>query len=188
MIFNFNLIFKTIPLYKLYGFASLVCIFGISLFSTNILQFFFYIIYSLILLWVCLYDLRFKLVSPVIIFAGFIALLPFKYFNLLGALIGFGVSGLLYAITVIISKFSGKDYFGFGDVLVCLLIGGVSGPNDFIGIFFGAFYIQFVIVLIGFLLRKKFDKELPFVPMLGIAVILNCFINLTDLLKFFLLT
>ena len=74
-----------------------------------------YLIFGLFITWIALYDLRYKLVSPIVVILGLIIVVPIQFllnkisFTLLGLLVGLIVSGLVYSLKFI----SKKEYFWF---------------------------------------------------------------------------
>lgn len=91
-----------------------------------------------------------------------------------GGAAGLVLAGGLYIICMVIGRRTGKEYFGFGDVLVCGLLGSAFGVEAIIATFFAAFYVQVILSLIlSFVLRLKVNGEFPFIVALVITAAIN---------------
>lgn len=136
--------------------------------EANILSLIFYLIISLFLIIIFLYDLKYYLVLDLIVWPAIIIAFSFNFFilkvDLLNLLIAGVIGSSFFGIQFIVSK--GK-WIGGGDILIGLLIGFVLGwPKAILAIFISYILGSIIGVILLTFKKKGWSSQLPFGPFL----------------------
>jgi len=140
--------------------------------SFNILALVFYLIISVFLIIIFLYDLKYYLVADIIVWPAIIISFLFNLLllkvDLLNLLIAGGVGALFFGLQFLISK--GK-WIGGGDILIGLLIGFIVGWPKIIVVLFLSYILGSLVGLFLLILKKKkLSSKIPFGPFLVFSI------------------
>ncbi len=144
-------------------------------FLNNILFLTFYLVISLFLIVIFIYDLKYYLVLDVVVWPAIIISFLFNFLtghiSLFNLLLAGGGGVLFFGLQFIVSK--GK-WVGGGDILIGLLAGFIVGwPNIIIAIF-TAYILGSVIGIFLLSTRKKqWSSPIPFGPFLVFGIFLS---------------
>ena len=136
--------------------------------ETNSLFLVFYLIISLFLIIIFIYDLKYYLVLDSIVWPVIIISFLFNFFilkvDLLNLLIAGAIGASFFGIQFIVSK--GK-WIGGGDILIGLLIGFVLGwPKVILAIFMSYILGSIIGIILLSFKKKGWSSQLPFGPFL----------------------
>lgn len=151
-------------------FTGLLFAFG-SIFINNPLFLFFYIIISLFLLIIFMYDLKYYLIVDQVIYPAIVISLLYRIifnFDLLSIIISLAIGFLFFWIQYVVS--SGK-WIGGGDVLIGLMIGSLfNWQLTLLCIFMSYIIGSFVGIFLILLGKKDSSSKIPFGPFLTISI------------------
>lgn len=136
--------------------------------ENSILSLIFYLIISVFLIIIFLYDLKYYLVLDIVVWLAVIITFLFNFlildYSWLNLLIAGAIGSLFFGLQFIISK--GK-WIGGGDILIGLLAGLIVGWPQIILVIFIAYILGSIIgVFLLITKQKKWSSKIPFGPFL----------------------
>ena len=142
-------------------------------FVNSVLFFIFYLIISVFLIIIFIYDLKYYLVLDKVIWPAIIIAFCFNFLilkvNLLNLLLAGAIGIVFFGWQFLISK--GK-WIGGGDILIGLLMGFILGfPNILLGIFFAYIIGGIIGVFLLILKKKSLSSKIPFGPFLVFSIL-----------------
>lgn len=149
--------------------------------------FFVYLVYSIFLILLFVYDLRYYLILDKVSVPALVIALPLSYFvlkiSIASLLIGMLIGGGFFLLQFVVSR---GRWIGGGDIRLGVLMGAMLGYQQLLVALFGAYVIGSVVgTALIISKRKKWKSAVPFGTFLSVGAILAFFFGqaIIDLYK-----